>query len=195
MRQIAVLLLVLSLFMCGCVHLPSASLPGAVSTVGKVPLSGQVPSGSPAHQAIQKVVNWQTMLFVLGGLACLAFGGLAIYGGQVLPGIKLVIGGLLLPVFGIWFAYHWLLVTIIVLIGGALFLLLTHYTVLRPALAAIETWAKTIEIRLAGASKAVPGVPAVSAVPVVVVEKPVTLPIKPVVPTAPVLVVAPPARA
>ena len=143
MRYIAVLLLTLGLF-CGCIGLPSTKLPAAPG----VPSVGATAAGSPAKRAIQTFVNWQTTLGILGGLALLAFGGLAIYGGQILPGVKLVIAGLLLPIFSIWFAYHWIAVVIVVLIGSAAYLLLTHYTSVRPALVAIETWAKSVEKRL-----------------------------------------------
>jgi hypothetical protein len=85
---------------------------------------------------------------ILGGLACLAFGALAIYGGQVLPGVKLVLAGLLLPVFGIWWAYHWLLVVILCLIGMAAWLLIAHYALIRPALSTIAAWAHSVEARL-----------------------------------------------
>ena len=151
-RFLSVLFLTLGLVigLCGCVHLPSASeLPGA-------PKVGQSATGSPAKKAIQTAVNYTATLSVLGGLACLAFGGLAIYGGQLLPGIKLVIAGLLLPIFGIWWAYHWLLVTILTLIGTALIWLVTHFALVRPALVSLEAWAKTVETRLVPAPKAAP---------------------------------------
>ena len=143
MRYIAVLLLALSLF-CGCIGLPSTKLP----TAPGAPSVGAPAAGSPARRAIQTFVNWQTTLGILGGLALLAFGGLSIYGGQILPGVKLVIAGLLLPIFSIWFAYHWIAVVIVVLIGSAAYLLLTHYTVVQPALKAVESWASTVEARL-----------------------------------------------
>ena len=143
MRYIAVLLLTLGLF-CGCIGLPSTKLP----TVPGVPSVGAPAAGSPARRAIQTFVNWQTTLGILGGLALLAFGGLAIYGGQILPGVKLVIAGLLLPIFSIWFAYHWIAVVIVALIGSAAYLLLTHYTVIQPALKAVSVWAATVEKRL-----------------------------------------------
>jgi len=148
----------------GCIGLPSAAKlptePGGVSTIGQK-LSAAI-AGTPTHRAIQTFVNWQTTICILGGLACLAFGGLAIYGGQVLPGVKLVAAGLLLPIFGIWFAYHWLLVTILVLIGLAALLLVTHYALIQPALTAIEAWAKTVEVRLGVTTAAAPTAPAVA---------------------------------
>jgi hypothetical protein len=153
MRYIAVLLLALSLF-CGCIGLPSTAskLPAAPG----VPAVGAKATGSPARRAIQVAVNYTTTLSILGGLACLAFGGLAIYGGQILPGIKLVIAGLLLPIAGIYWAYHWLLWVAIILIGLAVWLLVTHYTQIRPALVAIEAWAQSVEARLVGTANKAP---------------------------------------
>jgi hypothetical protein len=184
-RFLSVLFLTLGLVigLCGCVHLPSASqLPGA-------PKVGQSATGSPAKKAIQTAVNYTATLSILGGLACLAFGGLAIYGGQLLPGIKLVIAGLLLPVFGIYWAYHWLAIVIILLISTAAIWLTTHYALIRPALVSIEAWAKTVEARLAPAAKA----PAAASAPVSVTHT--------IVPAAPVSVAsifaaihAPPAK-
>jgi hypothetical protein len=143
LRFFSCLLLTVGL-LCGCIGLPSTSLP---ATPG-APSVKVATTGSPAKRAIQTAVNYTATLSILGGLACLAFGGLAIYGGQLLPGVKLVIAGLLLPIFGIWWAYHWLLVTIIVLIGTALIWLTTHYALVRPALLSVEAWAKTVETRL-----------------------------------------------
>lgn len=143
MRYIAVLLLALSLF-CGCIGLPSTKLP----TVPGAPSVGAPAAGSPAKRAIQVAVNYTTTLTILGGLACLAFGGLAIYGGQILPGVKLVIAGLLLPIAGIYWAYHWLMWTVIALVAAAAYVLIHHYTVIQPALKAVSTWAATVEKRL-----------------------------------------------
>ena len=149
LRLLAVLFMLLGLC-CGCVHLPSASqLPGAL-------VAGKAVTGSPAHRAIQTAVNYTATLSILGGLACLAFGGLAIYGGQILPGVKLVIAGLLLPVFGIYWAYHWLAIVIILLISTAAIWLTTHYVLIRPALVSVEAWAKSVEARLVPAPKAAP---------------------------------------
>ena len=65
-----------------------------------------------------------------------------------LPGVKLVIAGLLLPIFSIWFAYHWIAVVIVVLIAAAAYVLIHHYMVIQPALKAVSTWATTVEKRL-----------------------------------------------
>lgn len=141
----SVLALIISVFLfCGCIGLPStAKLPASGA-----PAVGKAVTGSASNRAIQTAVNYTATLSILGGVACLVFGGLAIYGGQLLPGIKLVIAGLLLPIAGIWWAYHWLFVTCFILIGLALFLLVTHFTVIRPALVAVESWAATVEKRL-----------------------------------------------
>jgi hypothetical protein len=141
--RLSTLIAILAL-LCGCVHLPTTELP----SISKVPSLGVSALGaSPARRAIQTAVNYTATLSILGGLACLVFGGLAIYGGQVLPGIKLVIAGVLLPIAGIWWSYHWLWVTIFILIGLAVYLLITHYALIRPSLAAVESWAETVEAR------------------------------------------------
>lgn len=141
----------------GCVGLPNTSSVSSGSSVSQKVAAAI--TGSPTHRAIQTAVNWQMTLCILGGVACLAFGGLAIYGGQLLPGIKLVIAGILLPIAGIWWAYHWLMVTIIVLIALAGILLITHYSAIQPALSAVEARMKTVEARLApGVSPSVPTV-------------------------------------
>jgi hypothetical protein len=137
----------------GCTLTPKlpSTAPDGVSAVGQK-IAAAV-SGSPTHRAIQTAVNWQMTLCILGGVACLVFGGLAIYGGQVLPGVKLVAAGLLLPIAGIYWAYHWLLITCIVLVGLAVIFLLTHYALIQPALSSVEAWAKTVEARLIPAAK------------------------------------------
>ena len=163
LRFFSCLLLTVGL-LCGCIGLPSTSLPSGVAS--KAPSIKVAATGSPAHKAIQTLVNWQATLSVVGGLALLAFGGLAIYGGQILPGVKLVIAGLLLPIFGIWFAYHWLAVVIVALIVTAGYLLVTHYVLLRPALVAVESWARTVETRLVGAATSQAGAAIAGNVPV-----------------------------
>jgi hypothetical protein len=94
---------------------------------------------SQSKAAIQHVVNWAAILFVLGGLGLCAFGGLAVSGGRYLAGAKLIAAGVLLPIFGIWFAYHWLLVVILTLIGAACLLLVTHWAVVAPVVSKIDT--------------------------------------------------------
>lgn len=136
----------------GCIGLPKTGLP----TSSGAPSVKVAVSGSPARKAIQTLMNWQATLSVVGGLALLAFGGLAIYGGQLLPGIKLVVAGFLLPICGIWFAYHWLAVVIVCLIVTAGYLLVTHYTLVAPALRAVESWAQSVEARLVPGAKAAP---------------------------------------
>lgn len=146
----------MAILLVGCVSLPSTKLPDAPAGAASVSqkISAAV-TGSPTHRAIQAAVNWQMTLCILGGVACLVFGGLAIYGGQLLPGIKLVAAGLLLPIAGIYWAYHWLLITGLTLAGLGAYLLITHYALIKPALTAVETWAQTVETRLVPAAKPV----------------------------------------
>jgi hypothetical protein len=148
-------LMVVSVCLQGCIHLPSSKpelpsfpLPGQLQVPGIVGKVTAALTHSASHNAIQMAVNWQTTLCILGGLACLAFGGLAIYGGQIVPGVKLVVAGVLLPIFGIWWSYHWLLVVCLILIGAAVYWLLMHWAFLKPAMTKVETWAKTVETRI-----------------------------------------------
>jgi sterol desaturase/sphingolipid hydroxylase (fatty acid hydroxylase superfamily) len=123
----------------GCVHLPSFTAPKATdpSSVTPRPVSHAAMSQSTA--AIQKTVDWYAGLSIIGGLAVVALGAFAIYSGQFVPGIKFVAIGLLLPIFGIWFAYHWLLVVIIALLASALFFLCVHRAIIEPLLEKLET--------------------------------------------------------
>jgi hypothetical protein len=162
LRFFSCLLLTVGL-LCGCIGLPSTNLP---ATPG-APSVKVAATGSPAHRAIQTAVNYTATLSILGGLACLAFGGLAIYGGQLLPGVKLVIAGLLLPIFGIWFAYHWVLVVALTLAVSGAYMLIVHYAQIRPALLAVESWAHTVETRLVGVAAPHPASPGPVVVPVV----------------------------
>ena len=99
---------------------------------------------SESTKSIQALVNWQAGLFILGGLACLSLGGLCFYGGQIIPGLKFILAGLLLPIFGIWFAYHWLLVVILVLLAGGALFLATHYAMIKPILDKLESFGASV---------------------------------------------------
>jgi len=147
--------LALLLVSSGCVHLPSpgyahSALPvanpmapaGNGGTVSAVPSVD--PGLSPAHVAIQRAVNWMAVLMTIGGAASIGFGILLIYGGHIMSGLQLIVAGLLLPIFGIWFAYHWLLVVILCLLGGAVFFLATHFAVVKPLMLHVEAWAQNI---------------------------------------------------
>src|SRR6185312_6369303 len=125
----------------GCVHLPHVDTSNPALRTGSVTgpdLITPAMSQKPATQAIQHAVNWQAGLITFGGIASVAFGAFLIYGGRLLAGIKFVIGGLLCPVFAIWWSYHWLAVSIVAVLGAGAFLLFTHFTDLSPFLTAIE---------------------------------------------------------
>lgn len=138
-------LMFISALLQGCVHLPSSK-----PELPPLPVPGirGILTNNPTHSAIQTAVNWQAALCIIGGAACLAFGGLSIYGGQIVPGIKLILAGALLPIFAIWWKMHWLLAVCLILIGGACYWLLLHWAYLRPALVKLEGWAKTVESRI-----------------------------------------------
>lgn len=139
----------------GCVRLPSPTFSAspssatptrndALATAGAFVRANQpgqaalIVTGSPAKQAIQRAVNWMAVLCTIGGVACLAFAALLGYGGQVIPAIKVGLAGLLLPIFGIWFAYHWLAVVIGALIISAAIFLATHFAIVRPVIQRLE---------------------------------------------------------
>lgn len=138
----------------GCIHFPSpySSVPGP----SEVPTSlvshviphavGPAPSHttSPATQAIQTTFNWVAGATILGGLACLVFGGLAIYGGHVPTGVKLIVSGILLPVVGVWFAYHWGLVVLALLSGIGVYYLYQYWSKVRPVAKAAEAVAGNV---------------------------------------------------
>lgn len=153
----------------GCIHLPTFSGPatsspvlvpnaGLVSTAGPVvgtPKSSaaSLSTASPSTVAIQHAVNWQVGLFCLAGLACLALAGFLGYSGQIVPAIKVGLAGLLLPIFGIWFAYHWLLVVILCLLGAAAFFIATDYAVVKPILARLDAAAAKADAWLIAEAK------------------------------------------
>jgi hypothetical protein len=146
-----------AIFVAGCVHLPSlgstdgfpANSPGITRPVGPSASTAT----SPARRAIQTTFNWIATLSVVGGLACLALGGLSFYRGLILSGIKFVIAGILLPVSGIFVAYHWLLIVALVLIGLATYLLITYWSKVEPVLAKVESGVVAV------ADKAIPAGP------------------------------------
>jgi hypothetical protein len=99
---------------------------------------------SESTRAIQRTVNWFATLAVLGGLALLGLGVFLCVNGHVVPGIKFALCGLLLPIFGIWFAYHWLMVAIVALLVIAGLEISAHYVLVAPLLRKIEQHAEAV---------------------------------------------------
>ncbi len=143
MKNLFILSLLAAIF-CGCIHLPTAIQTPAGHNVGTAPAVPHVDNSSTAKTEIQKTVNWFAVLWTLGGVACLVMAGFSGYAGAIIPAIKFALAGLLMPIFGIWFAFHWLLVVILTLIAAALFFLATHYGVVNPILQKIETEAANL---------------------------------------------------
>lgn len=160
MKKKLTIILAACVMLAGCVHLPDFSSPpvppGVTNAHGAV-VSAPAPvppsTASPSTVAIQHAVNWQTTLFILAGVACLALCGFLAYAGQVVPAVKVGLAGLLLPIFGIWFAYHWLLVVIITLLSAAAFFLATHYAVVAPLLTRLDASAAKADAWLAAQAK------------------------------------------
>jgi hypothetical protein len=163
MKTKIITLLAGCILLAGCVHLPSISQPATLPTV--VPNGVPVPAGtlvqkvtlpataSESTKAIQRSVNWQAGLFIIAGVACLALAGFLGYSGQIVPAIKVGVAGILLPIFGIWFAYHWLLVVIVCLLGAAAFFVATDYAVVKPILARLDAAAEKADAWLVAQAK------------------------------------------
>jgi hypothetical protein len=124
----------------GALNSANALLPDASVTVTDNK-TGKVISkpASPTHVAIQHAVNWMVAVTILGALAAVGFGAFLIYSGQILAGVKCVAGGLLLMIASIWFAYHWLLVVGLCLIGSGVYLMVVYWSQISPVLAKLET--------------------------------------------------------
>jgi hypothetical protein len=121
---------------------PAAPVTGSVTTPPAVSQPAPVaPVPGPVATAtgeIQKVVNGFVGLFILAALAGIGFGAFLIYSGHYVSGIQWVGGGLGLAIFGIWFAFHWLLIVSLALLATGLFFLATHYAIVKPILEKIE---------------------------------------------------------
>jgi len=127
----------------GCVHLPSLydSVPGPSSPGSAATTAVHNATSAPtASKAIQSTFNWFATICILGGIACVGLGALSIYRGCLVSGIKFLIGGVLLPVAGIYVAYHWLLITAIVLVGAALYLIVVDWARVKPVALKLESF-------------------------------------------------------
>ena len=102
-----------------------AQVPGApAGTVAPVKpgqpliLTGKTP--------VQSVVEKQVWLFWIAGLVCLLAAGALGYFGQYLAAVKVGLAGLILPIFATWWSSHYAIVIACVLIGAAIWYVLTH---------------------------------------------------------------------
>lgn len=93
---------------------------GETTPVTANPATGGVKTG------VQQVVTKQVWLFWVAGIVCLCAAGALAYFGQIVAAIKVGIAGLILPIFAIWWSEHYALVIAAVLIGAAVWYLLTH---------------------------------------------------------------------
>jgi hypothetical protein len=83
----------------------SAATPPTVTTSKTVPATSAAAS-SPVAAAVSKIVY----LVYAAGICCLVAGGLLLYVGQVIPGAKCLVAGIVLPVGATWFNYHYAVV-------------------------------------------------------------------------------------
>jgi hypothetical protein len=109
---------------------PAVSQPSPVATA-PAPVA-------TATGEIQKVVNGFVGLFILAALVGIGFGAFLIYSAHYVSGIQFVCGGIGLAMFGIFFAFHWLLIVSLACIGAGIFFLCTHYALVKPILQKIE---------------------------------------------------------
>ena len=79
-----------------------------------------IPATANHTSVIARAVSNIVHIAEIVGLLSLISGGLLIYFGQVIPGVKCVIGGIILPVSAVWFDYHYGLVLWLLLIGSAI---------------------------------------------------------------------------
>ena len=75
---------------------------------------------SPSTIAIKGTVSTTEHLLWCAGVVCLLGAGACFYFGMYIPGAKLAAAGLLLPIFATWFAFNYLWIMAIALIGSAI---------------------------------------------------------------------------
>ena len=151
MKIVYSLIAAVALLTAGCIHLPSiyGNVPGPSST-GKhtVPPVTQVGKQPTAKQSVQTAFNWFATFCVIGGIVSIGLGAFSIYRGLIVSGIKFLLGGVLVPVFGIYLAYHWALVIGLCLIGAGAYLTVTYWSSLTPWLTAIESDISPLLVKL-----------------------------------------------
>ena len=132
----------------GCIHLPSiyGNVP-APSPNGKTTVSS-VTKQPTAHQAVQTAFNWFATVCVVGGLISVGLGAFSIYRGLIVSGIKFLLGGVLVPVAGIYVAYHWALIVGLCLIGAGAYLTVTYWSAVTPWLTKVEADIHPLFIKL-----------------------------------------------
>lgn len=144
----------------GCVHLPSiyGPTPATIGNKSVAPVS-QVTKQPTAKQAVQTAFNWFATICVIGGLVSIGLGAFSIYRGLIVSGIKFLLGGVLVPVAGIYLAYHWAIIVGLCLIGAGAYLTVTYWSAVTPWLTKVEADIHPLFIKL-GVVKA-PVVPAI----------------------------------
>ena len=97
---------------------PQDSAPGNSVALSK-PVAVSLPATINKTSAIARVVANIVHISELIGVLSLLAGGALIYFGQIIPGVKCVIGGIALPVCAVWFDYHYGIVLWLLLIGSS----------------------------------------------------------------------------
>lgn len=92
--------------------------PGKLQPGQPLILNGKTP--------VQSIVEKQVWLFWIAGLLCLCAAGALGYFGQYLAAVKVGLAGLILPIFATWWSAHYAIVIAAVLIGAAIWYVLTH---------------------------------------------------------------------
>ncbi len=104
-----------------------AQVPGApIGTVAPVKPGQSLILTGNGKTAVQSVVEKQVWLFWIAGLLCLCAAGALGYFGQYLAAVKVGLAGLILPIFATWWSSHYAIVIAAVLIGAAIWYVLTH---------------------------------------------------------------------
>lgn len=94
----------------------------AAMTQAAAKWQGPMPAAKPASSssAIKATVSTTEHLLWVIGVACVLGAVACFWFGLYIPGAKLMAAGILLPIFATWFAYNYLWIVAIVLIGSAI---------------------------------------------------------------------------
>lgn len=84
------------------------------------------------RDSVQATVNHEVIWLWVAGALCLIAAAALIYAGQLWPGIKVGVAGILLPIGGTILALHWLLFLSMGLLAAAVFVIYERYKNLPP---------------------------------------------------------------
>ena len=100
----------------------------------------------PVAKAVsaQAAANKVSAAMIVAAVACAVLSGFAFYAGHVWPGIKFALAAVCLPICAVWFSQFWAWIVGGVFVSLGLWLLVTHYAVVKPVLDSIEGVASKI---------------------------------------------------